>query len=136
MHAPTTTKSIRSPLNGCATSSPRDISRQATLTNDQSLTCAPQTSEATRNAISSQASADGATRCASRGGRTTRPFGRVLAPVSLSQKQESVSVSEMFVTFGPHCSTSHASAHLQSSLENRLRTAKESNGPKGLRLTL
>src|SRR5688500_17024833 len=121
MHAPIITKSIRSPLSGCGTSLPQNTSRQATLTSDQSLTCAPQTSPDIRNAISSQASADGRSPSDLQAFPTTDLFGQALVHASHLVKPASDKRSKMIVICGQSGFGSSESAGLQSSLENRLR---------------
>jgi hypothetical protein len=76
------------PHNGSETSSQPDTLRQATLTNEASLTCEPTISETIPNAISSQASADGPTPCVSPAGLTIDLFGQVVAPANPSPQPE------------------------------------------------
>ncbi len=121
MPAPTTTKSIPTPPNGCGTSSPLDTSRQATLTNDQSLTCGPTISGATPNAISSPASADGRSPSESQAGQTTDLFGQDLVPASPSARPAKARRPMTSATCGLSGFLSSPSASLQSSLESRLR---------------
>ena len=73
------------PRNGSATSSKPVTLRPATLTSGASLTCEPTTSEATPNAISSPASADGHMPSLLPDGPMTDLFGQEVAPVSHSQ---------------------------------------------------
>lgn len=121
MAAPTTTKSIRSPLSGCETSSRQDTSRQETLTNEASLTLSPMICADTPNAISLQESADGHTRCGWLDGQTTDLFGREVVPASRSAVQEKDSGLRTSATSGPIGIRSSSSAGLQSFLESRLK---------------
>ena len=73
---------ILMPRNGSATSSKPDTSPRGTLTSEASLTCGLTTCEATINATSSPALADGRSPSDLPDGPTTDLFGRALVPVS------------------------------------------------------
>jgi len=68
------------------------------------------TYEATRNATSSPASADGHSPCDSQDGQTTDLFGQALAPASHSASQANSVAATMSATSGPSSSGSSASA--------------------------
>lgn len=121
MRGPTTTKTIRSPRNGCETSSPLVSSQAEKSMSGQSSMCEPMISEASRNAISSQELAVGHTPSDSLDGPTTDLFGQEVVPVSRSLKPESAKASLTTGTFGRLGFGSLASDDLQQSLESRLR---------------
>src|SRR5262245_44909355 len=121
--------------NGSGTSSRPAISRQATSTSAALQTCAPATSVATRNAISSLASAAGPTRCDSPDGLTTDLFGQAVVPVSRSQALARSSVQPTNGTCGHTSTSSSRSAALQFSLENKLRAGLATNGSRAFALT-
>lgn len=73
------------------------------------------------NAISSPASEDGATPCASQDGQTIERYGPAHARASLSRLPGGRVVSTTSATSGPHGKNSSPSDALQSSLENSLR---------------
>ena len=77
---------------------------------------------ASRNAISSPASASGATPSASPDGQTTDLFGQALAPASRSLAPGVNQVARTLGISGRPGTTSSASSRLQSSLESRLQT--------------
>lgn len=87
------------------------------------------------SAISSPASADGPTPCASPAGPTIAPPGPQAAPVSRSRRRARGEASTTSATSGPSCSSSSASAALQSSLESRLRVLLAGRGSTLYRLT-
>jgi hypothetical protein len=107
--------------NGCETLSTADISPEATLTSDQSLTCDPKICADTVSVTSLPGSADGPMRSDLPDGPTTDLFGQEVVPVSRSQQRANVPNFRINATSGPHGSSSSASARLQSSLESRLR---------------
>ncbi len=89
----------------------------------------------THNTISSQASADGVTLCASRDGPTTDPCGREAALANLSARQAKAKGLLTSGTFGrPGIGSSHSVA-LMSSLGNRLRARMAWYGSILYRLT-
>lgn len=100
-----------------------------------SATCAPMSSEGSRSAISSPASAYGPTRSATPAGPTIAPCGPAPALASLSARQ----VAELGLLtsgiFGHHGSISLSSAALQSSLASRLRARLVSSGSTLFALT-
>lgn len=118
---PGTTRSIRSPLSGSATSSRPGTSRQATLTNDPSSMSGPTISPDTRNVISSPASEDGRSPCVSPDGPTTDLFGQALVPASRSAPPARARHSMTSVTCGLRGFLSSPSAALQQSLVSRLK---------------
>ncbi len=75
---------------------------------------------ATRSAIFSPGSADGATPCASPGGPMTDLFGQVVAPVNLSARRASSVAATMNATYGLRSFASSESAALERSLASRL----------------
>lgn len=116
------------PQGGCATSSPRDSSPPATLTNEASSMSAPAILPDTPSATSSPASADGATRSGSPDGPMTDLFGQAVVPASpLAQRASSVAAT-MSATYGLRSSGSSASAALQLSLASRLQERLDSRG--------
>lgn len=107
----------------------------ARWTNDQ-LSMFPQTIYADSiNAISSPASADGATPCALPDGLTTGPSGPALAPASPSAPPASSEALPTIGTSGPSSTISLRSAALQSSLASRLQARLGSNGSELYALT-
>lgn len=88
----------------------------------------PPTSAGSPNAISSPASASGATRSAALGGLTIGQFGQALAPANLSHRQAAAMGLQMSGTSGRRGCTSSRSAALQASLESRLRALTDSRG--------
>jgi len=96
--------------------------------NDLSKTCCPTTCEASHNATSLQESVFGHSPCASLGGQTIAQFGQDLAPANLSARQARELGLLTSGICGPISSTSSPSAHLQSSLESRLRARLSSLG--------
>jgi len=95
----------------------------------------PETSEATRNATSSPASASGATPCGSPDGPTTVRYGPGVARANLSPSQAEALGLLTSGTFGRTGTISSHSAALQSSLVNRLRARTASLGSTLYRLT-
>ena len=88
----------------------------------------PPTSEDTTKSISSPASADGATPCASLIGQTTSRSGPAQAPVSRFRSSAADKVMPTSGTSGQPSTVSSPSAALQSSLESRLRAVTDLNG--------
>ncbi len=88
--------------------------------NDRSKKLKRATSPDSRNAISSRASAAGATRSGSPDGPTTDLFGREVAPVPASVAREKEKGLRTLATSGRLGLDSSASADLQRSLESRL----------------
>jgi hypothetical protein len=132
---PTTTKSTPTPLNGLETSSPQDTLRQATLTNDQSLTSTLTTLGAISKPISSPASADGLMPSDLPDGPTTDLFGQAVVHVSHSQPPARARRPMTSATCGLSGFLSSASASLQSSLESRLRRRLDGVGSTLFSLT-
>lgn len=95
----------------------------------------PSTLPDTRNAISSPASADGATRCDSPDGPTTDLCGQALAPVNRSASPAPSVAATMSATYGLRSSVSSASAALQRSLASRLPELLDSHGSTMFALT-
>jgi hypothetical protein len=93
------------------------------------------TLEATRNATSSPASGDGATRSGLQECQMTDLFGQDLAPASHSAKRGISVAAQMSATYGLRSSASSASAALQRSLANRLPALLDSHGGTMWRLT-
>ena len=87
------------------------------------------------SAIFSPASADGVSPCASQAGPMIDPCGPGAAPVSLSASPDAGMASATHDTCGPSSDASLRSAHLQSSLENRLRAALDVTGSPEYALT-
>jgi len=83
---------------------------------------------ASRNAISSPASASGRMPYALRGGLTTARSGQAPAPASLSARQAKEMGLLTSGTYGPRSSISSESAALASSLASRLRAKTDSLG--------
>lgn len=92
-------------------------------------------SEATPNAISSPASADGATRSASPAGPTLDLFGLEAAPASLSAPPASSKARKTTATSGPSSSGSSASRALTRFLASRLQTRLATTGSTMFRQT-
>jgi hypothetical protein len=90
---------------------------------DRSSTCADDLA-ATPNAISSPASASGATPCDAPDGPMTDLFGQALAPASPSATPAKAMSSQMSATYGRHGSGSSASAALALSLASRLQARR------------
>ena len=89
----------------------------------------------TPNAISSQASVDGPTPCASPNGPMINQSGQDHALVSHSAKLEGGKAQPTSGTSGPNSSVLSSSASLQRSLENRLRARLDVNGSPEYALT-
>ena len=87
------------------------------------------------SAISSPASAAGPTPCDSPAGPTIAPSGPQAVPASRSRRPARGAASTTIATSGPSCSSSSASAALQSSLESRLRVLLAGRGSTLYRLT-
>lgn len=83
-------------------------------------TSAQMTFEDFDSAIFSQALGCGATPCAAPAGLMTAPCGPDLAPANPSARRASARATPTSATYGPHGSSSSASAALQSSLASRL----------------
>lgn len=96
---------------------------------------APTTSPDSRNAISLQASACGATPSEGGGGWIARPYGQAPALASLSAWQAWVVGSTTSGTSGPSGSTSSSSAALASSLVSRLKQRLGTVGSTLFKLT-
>ena len=96
--------------------------------NDQSSMFDLMTWPGTSSAISSPASADGASPSASPGGPTTDLSGPAPAPASRSARRGSGKAPPTSATSGPSFDASSRSAILQSSLENRLRARMAATG--------
>jgi hypothetical protein len=96
--------------------------------NDLSKTCAPTICEALPSATSLQELVFGRSPCDVLGGQTIAQFGQCLAPANLSARQARELGLLTSGTCGPLLSTSSVSAHLQSSLESRLRVRLSSLG--------
>jgi hypothetical protein len=128
MLARTTTRSMPKSRVGSATSSQTGSLPPAMLTSDQSLTCAPTTSTATRNATSLQASAAGASLSVSPAGPTTEKSGPAPVRVSRFRSLEKEKAMPIQDTCGPLFTRSSPSAGLQLSLENSLRARMARNG--------
>ena len=109
---------------------PMDIS-----TPDQSQTLLPLTSEATRNATSSPASADGPLPCPWLVGQRIGPSGLVPAPASPLATQVKERARLILAISGPHGSGSSASVSLVRSLGSRLLARLPSPGTMEYRLT-
>ncbi len=82
----------------------------------------------THNAISSPASAAGASPCGSPDGPTIEKCGQAQSPASPSATPGADKASGTPATFGPLFNASSPSAALQRSLENRLRARLDVNG--------
>ena len=95
----------------------------------------PTTSPDSFNAISSPASACGATPCAGGRGLTSAPSGQAHALVSLSAWQAWVVGWTTSGTFGPSGSTSSSSDALRSSLVNKLKQRFDMAGSTLFKLT-
>lgn len=80
----------------------RVISRRARSTTARSSTCAPRTFTASHSATSSQASADGPTRCGSPGCPITIRSGQARHPASRSAPQDGRKAATMIDTSPPH----------------------------------
>jgi hypothetical protein len=123
-----TTNGTQVPQNGCESSSRRGTSRLARSISDPSQMSMLPIFDALRNATSSQASADGATPCASQDGQTTSRFGPEALHASPSVQQENASEKTTNDTSLRSGSISSYSAALESSLVNRLQMRSESVG--------
>ena len=121
--------------NGSETLLKRDTSPAETLTSGQSLTCAPTISKATRNAISSPASADGPLLSELLDGPMIAPSGPDPVPVSRFRALDSERATPIDATYGPLFSALSPSAALQSSLESRLIARLDVNGSPEYALT-
>ena len=94
----------------------------------QSSLFGPLTCEGSPNAISSPASADGATPCGSPDGPTIGPSGRAPAPVSPSRRPAPKLAGTIRATFGRPGFSSSKSAALSSSLVSRLKARLPTGG--------
>lgn len=128
-------KSTPIAANGSATSSTQDTLRPAMLTSAASKTLPQTTCAATPNAITSLASASGATPCVLPDGRMIDPFGLVAALASLSHKQVKALGLQTSGISGLRGSISSASAALQSSLESRLKQRLPTAGSTLFKMT-
>jgi hypothetical protein len=106
-----------------------------TLTSDQLPMFDPPILQATPNAISSPASADGPSPCVSPDGQTADLFGPVPAPANPSQPPVRARQAMTSATCGLRGFLSSASAALQQSLENRLRRQLDGAGSTLFSLT-
>jgi hypothetical protein len=106
-----------------------------TLMSDPSSMSVPTISAATRNATSSQESADGVTPCDSPVGPMTDLFGQALAPASRSASRVTSVAQMMSATYGLRSFASSASVALQQSLANRLQERLDSRGSTMFALT-
>lgn len=90
--------------------------------NEASSMCSPTTCAATHNAISSPASADGATRSGSPDGQMTDLFGQAVAPASrfLAQPEVGALAGKTSAICGPIGAASSLNGALALSLANRL----------------
>lgn len=125
---PTTTNTIQAQQPGSGNSSKQGTSRRVRSTNDPSQMSMLPIFEASHSAISSQASADGATPFGLPDGQTIGLSGREALHANPSARQESVSGKTTNDTSHRSGSISSYSAALQSFLANRLRTRSESAG--------
>lgn len=114
--------------SGSEISLPPDTSLPATLTSEASLMSAPTICADTRSAISSPASAGGATHSGSPDGPMTDLFGQALAHVSHSARPVSSVAQTMSATYGLRSSASSASVALQLCLASRLPALLGSRG--------
>jgi hypothetical protein len=135
MDAPITTRTMPSQPNGSETSSQPGLSRQETLTSEASSMSGQTTCEATLNATSSPALADGAMPCGLQDGPTTDLFGQEVVPASLFRKRAGAEANATSATFGPNSGISYSTDALQTSLANRLRAAMDGNGSGMFALT-
>ena len=95
----------------------------------------PTSLEAIRNAISSRELESGHMLSGARDGLMIVLYGRAAAPASLSARQAKAAGWMTSGTYGPHGSTSSASAALRSSLGSRLRARMGLRGSTLFRLT-
>jgi hypothetical protein len=116
------------PRNGSETLSRPDISPKATLTSDQFWMFPPTTSGDIPNAISSQASAAGASPCASPDGPTSDLFGPAPALANRSAPPAREAVARTSGTYGRIGSVSSASESLTSSLARMLQQRLDGAG--------
>src|SRR5690242_2464251 len=116
------------PLNGLETSSPQDISLQATLTNGALPKSDPMICAGTGNVISSPALQGGRLRLGSRDGATAIPSGPEAVHVSRFRSRATDEAMPTSDTSGPLFTASSPSASLQSFLESRLRARMAVNG--------
>lgn len=122
-------------LTGCATSLPQATLPPALSTSEALTTSAPQTLSASRSAISSPASASGATRFVPPAGQTIDLFGPVPVRANLSARQAKALGLLTSGTSGRPGTTSSASAVLQSSLESRLQVLTAGLGSTLFKMT-
>jgi hypothetical protein len=132
---PTTMKLTHMPRNGSATSSTLDISPPEMLTSEASSMLSPMTSEATLNATSSPASADGPAPSDLPDGQTIDLFGQALAPANPSAPLAKDKHQAMNATSGPTGSNLSGLADRQSSLANRLKRQLDGVGSTLFTLT-
>ena len=95
----------------------------------------PTTCADSRSAISSPASASGATPCDVQVGPTTDLFGQAPVRANLSAMQAKALGLLTSGTYGPHSSTSSATIALQSSLQSRLRAKTQCLGSTLFKMT-
>ncbi len=133
--APTTTSASHSLPSRCATSSRPAISLQAKSTSAALRTSTPMICAASPNAISSQASASGASRFAAPAGQMIDLFGPVPVLANLSARQAKELGLLTSGTFGRPGTTSSASDVLQSSLESRLQAKTQGLGSTLFKMT-
>ena len=94
-----------------------------------------ETCEDSRNATSSQASADGATHCNLRDGRNSNPSGQQASRASHSAAQASKKAQAMIATSGPSFIGLSESSNLSESLASKLRRRLDSIGSMEYRQT-
>lgn len=133
--APTTTSATLTLPSGCATSSRPVTSLPAWSTSAALKTSTPTICAASPSAISSPASASGATRSEPQAGPTIDLFGPVPVLANLSARQAKELGLLTSGTSGRPGTTSSASAALQSSLESRLRARTQILGSTLYRMT-
>ncbi len=126
-------RSIRSPPAGSRTSWPSISSRKGKSIVGASKISRPKTPR--RSPTSSRGSAGGPMLCDLQDGLTLDLFGPDPVPVSPSAQPDDGEASRTNGISGPHGSASSRPFDLQSSLENRLRAAVDSNGSTLFRLT-
>jgi len=114
--------------SGSETLSKQDTSRQATLTNDRSLTCNQTTCGDMSNAISSQELADGASRSDGREFQTTQRCGPAPVHVSRFRARDAEKAMPTNDTSGPLFSALSPSANLQWCLGSKLQARMAGNG--------
>jgi hypothetical protein len=121
--------------NGCGISLPRDTSRRGTSMNEASPMCGPMTSEDTRSAISSPASADGPTPYGSPDGPATDLFGQAHAHANPSAPPVKARRPMTNAICGLRGFLSSASAALEQSLVSKLKRRLDGAGSTLFSLT-